>query len=65
MNVCKPGAGADCCAYLVVGSQGFECARLTNMKFVIDLRLADGSMNAMGDNCEGIGESKTLVDRVD
>ena len=50
-NVCKPGT-KDCCAYLVMGD-GWECAKLTPVKQVIDLRLAEGTMQATGDNCEG------------
>lgn len=25
INICKLGQGADCCVWLVVGSEGFEC----------------------------------------
>lgn len=49
-NVCKIGRGADCCKYLTVGSNGFECAKLTSLKLAIDRR---DNMNAKSDNCEG------------
>ena len=52
-STCKPGT-EDCCAYLVMGTNGFECVKLNELKFTIDLRLAEGTMRAIGDNCEGI-----------
>lgn len=54
-QVCQPGTEA-CCAYLVVGSEGFECAKLSSLKYTIELRLAESTMNATGDNCPGYGE---------
>jgi hypothetical protein len=51
-QVCQPGSEA-CCAYLVTGSEGFECAKLTSLRFTIELRLAEGTMRATGDNCPG------------
>lgn len=54
-QVCKPGAEA-CCAYLIVGAEGFECGKvLSTIKGQIDLRLAEGTMHAIGDNCPGYG----------
>jgi len=54
-QVCQPGTDA-CCAYLIMGSEGFECAKITPLKQTIDLRLAEGTMRATGDNCPGYGE---------
>lgn len=54
-RVCQPGTEA-CCAYLIVGTEGFECAKLTSLKYTIELKLAEGTMNAIGDNCPGYGE---------
>ncbi len=56
-QVCQPGT-EECCAYLVMGAEGFECAKPTPMKFQIDLRLAEGTMRATGDNCPGYGEGE-------
>ncbi|MCH7559808.1 MAG: hypothetical protein IIC67_00305 [Thaumarchaeota archaeon] len=56
-NVCQPGTNS-CCAYLVMGSTGWECAKMSKLRFNIDLRLAEGTMRATGDNCEGV-ELKT------
>ena len=51
-NVCQPGT-AQCCAYLTMGNKGWECAKLTPLRFTIELRLAEGTINATGDNCDG------------
>ncbi len=51
-ETCKPGT-KECCAYLAVGGAGFECAKDSTLRFNIDLRLAEGTMNATGDNCAG------------
>lgn len=53
-EVCKIGKGEACCAYLVVGPKGFECAKGTTLVYTIEHRLAMGAMNAKGDNCLGI-----------
>ncbi len=53
-EVCKLGKGEECCAYLVAGSDGFECAKGTELVFGIEYRLAEGQMNAKGDGCQGI-----------
>ena len=54
-ETCKIGQGNNCCAFLVMGSAGFECAKGTPSQQIIDLRLAEGTMNAQGDNCGGYG----------
>lgn len=62
-EICKLGKGDECCAYLVMGRGGFECAKGTGMEKFIELRLAEGTMNAKGDNCQGITEAlATVVD---
>lgn len=43
---CGIGRGAECCAYLAMGGDGFECARATSLKAVIDERVAQGSFTA-------------------
>lgn len=52
-EVCKVGLGELCCRYLVAGTAGFECAKLSSLKTTIDIRVAAGAFNAKGDNCEG------------
>jgi hypothetical protein len=52
-NVCKIGQGNACCRYLVIGAQGFECVRDTEMKVYLDARVAMETMVARGDNCSG------------
>lgn len=52
-NICKIGKRADCCRYLVSGGRGFECAKLTPLKGLLDTRVATETMHARGDNCEG------------
>lgn len=51
-EVCKVGQGHKCCRYLVVGSDGFECTRMTVQgKAIMDARVL--SMTARADNCKG------------
>ena len=50
-DTCKIGQGADCCKYLLAGSNGFECGKLTELRATIDART---DMNAKADNCDGI-----------
>ena len=52
INVCQLGT-ENCCAFLLMGVNGFECAKNSELKLAIDLRLAEGTMNATGDNCNG------------
>ena len=48
-DICKLGKGEDCCAFLVCGSGGFECIRLSYpANGHIFKRLEDGTMNAKG-----------------
>jgi len=54
-KVCKPGQGANTCRYIVVGAEGFECAKHTSLRGTIDKRT---DMHAKGDNCIGLGKVK-------
>jgi len=57
-STCKPGAGASCCRYLVLGGAGFECLKNTPNQEFLDNKVND--MVAQGDNCEGITFLKAL-----
>jgi hypothetical protein len=49
-SICRLGQGLECCAFLVVGGNGFECIRMaypTNS--TIFSRLKEGTMNAKGE----------------
>ena len=51
-DTCKLGSGEECCKYLLLGPDGFECAKTDEkMKLTIDLR---DNMVAKGDCCEGV-----------
>jgi len=52
-NVCRIGQGNACCCYMVIGAQGFECVKNTQMNGYLDSRVAMETMVARGDNCEG------------
>jgi hypothetical protein len=52
-DTCKIGQGHDCCRYLIMGSKGFECAKVTILKAHLDERVRQESIVARGDNCEG------------
>lgn len=52
-EVCKIGQGHQCCRYLVMGGKGFECAKHTELKMLLDTRVATETITARGDNCEG------------
>ena len=55
-EVCKLGHGVKCCAFICCGPDGFECLKGTSLEAAIRQRLAAGTMNAQGDNCDGIQE---------
>jgi len=49
-EICKLGEGDKCCAFLVMGSGGFECIRMSYpMNGTIFSRLKEGTMNAKGE----------------
>lgn len=53
-EVCRMGCGAECCRYLVMGDWGMTCAKhMPSFKALLDGRVAEGSICAQGDNCEG------------
>jgi hypothetical protein len=52
-EVCKIGQGHDCCRFLTMG-RDFECAKHTSLRTLLDNRVAERSMTARGDNCEGV-----------
>ncbi len=61
-EICKLGGLSECCAFLVVGGNGFECIRMsypTNGS--IFSRLEKGTMNAKGEGgWKGCGWEKEL-----
>jgi hypothetical protein len=57
-KICKLGQGEECCAYLVCGANGFECAKnYPVFKETIGERVRNGMMNAKGDHCDGYKEN--------
>lgn len=60
-NICKIGQGDLCCRYLVVGSAGFECMKISpGNKATIDKAWANSDHVAQGDNCAGVTDSAKL-----
>lgn len=53
-GVCRIGQGNYCCRYITCGRYGFECEKLGPLALLLDQRVAEGKMVAIGDNCEGI-----------
>jgi hypothetical protein len=53
-SVCKLGSGPACCRFLALEPRGFCCLKLTALRPIIDKRVAAGTFNAKGDNCEGV-----------
>ena len=50
---CKPGT-ADCCRYLTMSPDGWECAKTNpGLKAHLDARVAANDIRAVGDNCDG------------
>ena len=52
-TVCRIGQGHECCRYLMMGGKGFECAKLTGVKGILDKRVEEETITARGDNCDG------------
>ena len=54
-KVCRIGQGHECCRYLMMGTKGFECAKVAGIgvKALLDKRVAEETMTARGDNCDG------------
>ncbi|MFO1150965.1 MAG: hypothetical protein U1E62_21530 [Alsobacter sp.] len=55
ISTCQPGKGERTCRYLCGSATGWSCEKLTELREHIDRRMALGSMNATGDNCDGRG----------
>ncbi len=51
---CKPGRGEKTCRYLTMTKDGWNCAKATALRQEIDARVANGTMNSKGDNCQGL-----------
>lgn len=52
-GTCKIGQGHDCCRYLLLGAAGFECGKFSEFRALLDQRVADKTIVARGDNCDG------------
>ena len=52
---CTPGKGADTCAWLLIGSNGWECCCLHKPKILIE-RFKNKKMVALRDGCEKVNE---------
>lgn len=59
-EICKIGQGNDCCRYLTVGGNGFECAKLGSLKGILDQRAKAKTMHAQSDNCDGLSDFTKL-----
>ncbi|MFV2016030.1 MAG: hypothetical protein ACC656_11405 [Candidatus Heimdallarchaeota archaeon] len=55
------GQGNACCRYLIVGGSGFECAKFTEHKNLLDFRSVNGTMTAQSDNCDGYSTEESLL----
>ena len=48
-EICRVGKGEECCAFITVGVNGFECIKMSYpMNSSIHSRLEDGTMHAKG-----------------
>ncbi len=48
-KICKLGEGEECCAFLAVSAEGFECIRMSYpTNTTVFRRLEEGTMNAKG-----------------
>lgn len=52
-TVCKMGQGSECCRYLSMDKDGWSCLKHTELRRFIDKKVAEQTMKARGDNCEG------------
>lgn len=54
-DICKIGQGAECCRFLVGGSQGFECAKhIPSLASHLNMRVLIEDIVARGNNCDGL-----------
>jgi hypothetical protein len=53
-DICKIGWGKDCCRYLTMSPNGWNCERNNpDIKNIIDKKVESGSFTAQGINCDG------------
>jgi len=52
-KVCCLGLGAETCAFLACGGEGWCCTKNTDLETAIRIRIAAGTMVSKGDNCDG------------
>lgn len=52
-ELCRPGAGADTCVWLVAGPDGMECTCL-NKPYLLSKRHSDGLTVAKRDGCDKV-----------
>ncbi len=62
MSVCRSSTPGATCSYLTMSINGWECAKGTPFEDVIHQRREAGTMNAMGDNCQGPPDFKPVVE---
>ncbi len=60
MAVCRSKKPGGTCSYLLMGD-GWECAKGTPFETIIEEPRKAGTMNAMGNNCEGPPDFKPLT----
>jgi len=54
VKVCRPGADAETCRYLVMSHDGWECARGSGkLEAYIETLVKQGATTARGVNCSG------------
>lgn len=53
-DTCKIGQGAACCRYLTMGGGGWSCEKHGSLAALLDQRVTAETLNARGDNCEGL-----------
>ncbi len=52
-TLCKPGAGADTCIWLLISGKGWECSSLHKNPALLK-RWEDGDTNAKRDGCDKV-----------
>jgi hypothetical protein len=62
-NICKIGQGDKCCRFLACGSDGFECLKHTSLAATLNARVVAGTMNAIGDNCDGLQNQMSRAEK--
>ena len=56
-DVCLVGHGQDCCRYLTMSAAGWSCEKHSNLRSLLDRRVATKTISARGDNCPGRGST--------